>query len=161
MVPPYSPLHMLDGGDLVILRKRYNLTNLHTLLPPLSGFHATSSIKDNIIGFFGDLNPLSNFHPAPFTLKNQSFHSSEQFIQYTKAKFFEDELSSNNILACKQLARDIRGYSRESWLGHAKELCKPGLLAKFEQNLLLLLNTGNATLIESLRQRLGYWNSSP
>ena len=152
----------LDGGNLVILVKIYNLTNLHSLPPPLSGFHVTSSNKDNIIGFFGELNPLSNFHPAPFNMKNQSFHSSEQFIQYTKTKFFEDENSSNNILACdtaleyKQLARDIRGYTRKSCLGHAKELCKPGILAKFEQNLLiknLLLNTGNSTLVESSQDK--------
>ena len=70
----------LDGGDLVILGRRYNTTNLHALPVPLSGFNATSNSNDDIIGFFGELNPLSNFHPAPFVCKGVLYHSSEQYI---------------------------------------------------------------------------------
>ena len=70
----------LEGGDLIILGKKYNMGNLHTLPSPLSGFHVTSRNKNNIIGFFGELNPLSNFHPAAFYVKDQSFDSSEQYM---------------------------------------------------------------------------------
>ena len=152
----------LDGGDLVILGRRYNTTNLHALPAPLSGFNATSNSNDDIIGFFGELNPLSNFHHAPFTCNGSLYHCSEQYIQHTKAKYFEDEGTASSIMAattaaeCKQISKDIRGYDRDSWLGNAKILCTPGILAKFEQNPLLsttLLQTGDKTIIESSRDR--------
>ena len=152
----------LDGGDLVILGRRYNTTNLHALPAPLSGFNATSNSNDDTIGFFGELNPLSNFHHAPFTCNGTLYHCSEQYIQHTKAKYFEDEGIASSIMAattaveCKYISKDIRGYDRDSWLGNAKILCTPGLLAKFEQNPLLsstLLQTGDKTIIESSRDR--------
>ena len=152
----------LEGGDLVILGKKYNMNNLHTLPSPLSGFHATSRSENNILGFFGELNPLSNFHSAAFYVKDQCFHSSEQYIQLMKAKYFEDDpivtsiMASTSALECKLLAKNIRGYDRDSWIGNAKDLCYPGIHAKFEQNPMLrnlLLNTGDQTLIESSRDK--------
>ena len=152
----------LDGGDLVILGKRYNTNNLHTLPSPLSGFHATSRSENNILGFFGELNPLSNFHSAAFYVNDQSFHSSEQYIQLMKAKYFEDDpiatsiMASTSALECKLLAKNIRGFEHDSWFGNAKELCYPGIHAKFEQNPMLrnlLLNAGDQTLIESSRDK--------
>ena len=154
----------LEGGELVINSKRYNSQNLHTLPPPLTAFKATSktSVNGDVIGFFGELNPLSNFHQAPFSLNNIHFHSSEQYIQYVKAQLFKDNQTSASILASetafesKQLARDIVGYNREEWLAKATLLSKPGITEKFRQNPLLstiLTNTGNSRLVEASKDR--------
>ena len=58
----------LEGGELVINSKRYNSQNLHTLPLPLTAFKATSktSVNGDVTGFFGELNPFSNFHHVPF-----------------------------------------------------------------------------------------------
>ena len=49
------------------------------------------------------------------------FHSSEQYIQYTKAKYFGDEhsarkiLSTDSALECKEAAREITGFDYTVW----------------------------------------------
>ena len=56
----------LEGTDLVIRAKKYNWNNLEELPQNLST-HTVSSRQDTLYyGFFGELNPLSNFYPAPF-----------------------------------------------------------------------------------------------
>ena len=42
------------------------------------------------VGFFGELNPLSTFHPCVFKVEDNWFHSSEQYIQLKKAEYFND-----------------------------------------------------------------------
>ena len=87
----------LEGDQLVIHGKRFSLENLHNLPKELDVFKITSQSNNNTIGFFGELNPLSNFHPCKFEINGIQFHSSEQFIQYTKAMFFNDlEMSNKN-----------------------------------------------------------------
>ena len=56
----------MEGTDLVIRGKRYSWNNLHDL-PQNISTHTVSSRQDSQhYGFFGELNPLSNFHPTPF-----------------------------------------------------------------------------------------------
>ena len=154
----------MDGSTLVIKGRNYNLKNLHQLPLDINGYSATSKTDpDNkVIGFFGELNPLSNFHPASFSIHGRTYHSSEQFIQHQKSVFFGDKeaehniLDSNSALECKKVARDINNYDHEKWKQNAKAMCTPGILAKFEQNpslTKLLLSTGNMTLVESCKDR--------
>ena len=152
----------MEGAELIIKSRRYNSQNLHALPAPLSGFNATSKSDDEVLGFFGELNPLSNFHAAPFTIGNINYHSSEQYIQHMKSELFKDMTTSTAILAsssafeCKQLSRDIINYNRDTWLDRAKELSTPGIRAKFEQNPTLghmLLNTGALKLVESRKDK--------
>ena len=71
------------------------------------------------------------------------YHSSEQYIQEQKAMLFKDTktadsiMASDNPLDCKRLAQNIPGYRHDDWKKVAKELCKPGIAAKFESNLQL------------------------
>ena len=147
----------MDGGRLVIKGRNYDSTNLHQLPNEINGYSATSKITKEAIGFFGELNPLSNFHPTKFVIEGITYHSSEQFIQHQKCKLFNDKESEQRILQaetafeCKSISRDINNFDRERWKQNAKASCTPGLLAKFEQNPLLakLLNsTGNRTIVE-------------
>ena len=99
-----------------------------------------------------------NFHPSEFTIHDTTFHSGEQFIQYTKAQFFKDTKTSDSILAstspgeCKAKAVNIAGFSKKKWDRAAKELCTPGIEAKFYQNEDLMNALVNQTLNKTIRE---------
>ena len=150
--------YRMDGSTLVIQGKKYTRTNVHQLPEKISGFNCTSKSDDETICFFGELNPFSNFHPCSFEVAGIKYHSSEQFIQHMKARFFEDKKSAEAILhaatprECKQLFKGIVNYNYDSWVNMAKELCKPGISAKFFQNpdlAKMFEVTGNKSLVEA------------
>ena len=149
----------MDGATLVIKGRNYTSSNLHQLPLEINGDMAPSisDEKNTIIGFFGELNPLSNFHPSPFTIHGHRFHCSEQFIQHQKCLMFGDKETEVLVLACetavecKSLCREIRNFDHEKWKQNAEASCTPGILAKFEQNLhlsKLLLSTEERKLVE-------------
>ena len=106
----------MEKDQIVIDGKRYGMRNLHQLPADLSTFKCTSEESDNCIGFFGELNELSNFHPCKFKVNGSTYSSSEQWIQYCKARYFKDNIrmaqimATENALESKQLAKDIAGY---------------------------------------------------
>ena len=116
-----------------------------------------------MVGFFGELNPLSNFHHSHFIVDNQWFHCTEQYIQHKNAKYFNDRLTALKILAsesaieCKQLARSIKNYDIHKWNEVAESECYEGIMEKFNQNPALnkaLQNTSNKTIAESCYDRI-------
>ena len=88
----------LEDDHLIIDGKQYTMETLDTLPNALNVFSISSHSNDNTIGFFGELNPLSNFHKAIFTHENITYHSSEQFIQHCKATYFGDHITASKIL---------------------------------------------------------------
>ena len=147
-----------DGPQLVIEGKRYHRHNIHTLPDDLNPVEVTSRSDEETFALFGELNPLSNFHPCKFNLDNETFNSSEQFIQWTKAKYCGDNIAMECILNCedaadcKKVSRDITNIDRKGWSDNAEMLCYNGIRAKFFQNNHLmekLLETGDKTLIEA------------
>ena len=156
-LPKYHRKCKLEGDTLVIRGISYNKDTLNQLPDDLNGFHISSRSNENVFGFFSNLNPFSNFHPASFTYNKHKFHCSEQLIQYTKAKFFGDTEIADKILACtsafesKKLSREITNFDRDRWNSHARNLCTDGIMAKFLQNehlSKLLLSTESKTLVE-------------
>ena len=158
-IPSLKKKCKLEGATLKIKGKRYNLKTLHKLPPELDVFKLSSKTNEetNVVGFFGQLNPLSNFHYAPFKYNGINFHSSKQLIQYQKSLFAKDTECCNRILAtdtaieCKLLSSKIQNLDAEAWDDTAKEACKPGIRCKFQQNPILmdcLLNTGDKTIVE-------------
>ena len=160
----------MERDQIVIDGKRYGLKNLHQLPPDLNTFKCTSEESEDCVGFFGELNELSNFHPCKFKINGIKYSSSEQWIQHCKAKYFKDSitmaqiLSTEDALESKLLARDIIGYDERRWKEVAYKECYAGLFEKFAQNEELkrvLINTGNKTLVESsFNQNLGNRNST-
>ena len=154
----YKKKSRMEGPHLVLDGKHYYRGNLHTLPAELDPFDVTSKSDNNTVAFFGELNPLSNFHEARFYCEGEEFHCSEQFIQWKKATYFKDRiterriLNCSNALTCKETARDIKGFNKDEWDSNAEELCYEGIKQKFKQNPHLkdvLLDTGNKTLVES------------
>ena len=83
----------MERDQIVIDGKRYGLRNLHQLPPDLNTFKCTSAESEDCIGFFGELNELSNFHQCKFEINGIKYSSSEQWIQYCKAKYFKDNIT--------------------------------------------------------------------
>ena len=66
-------------------------------------------------------------------------------------------MASLTPLECKNASRNITGYNHDEWKQHAKELCKPGIAAKFGSNsslMNLLHSTGEKMLVESCHDQL-------
>ena len=173
----------LDGTKLVIRGKTYHRGNLENLPEDISAISMSSKESNDAIGFFGELNPLSNFHSCSFSYNGFVYNSSEQLIQHQKARLFGDVPSAEKImnpktaLDCKCISKDIVNYDHEKWKTEAKSRCEEGIKAKFMQNSglrLYLLNTGEKRIIESCSDKLwgtgiqlhdknclnpSYWNS--
>ena len=154
----YKGLCRLDGPQLVIDGKRYSRANLHTLPEELNTTALCSKTNEDTIAFFGELHPFSNFHQCSFNADGNTFHSSEQYIQWKKACFFGDNpaqeclLNSEDALECKNIAREIKDFNRSNWNKVAEEQCFEGIKQKFFQNtdlLQFLIATGDKTLVES------------
>ena len=103
----------MEFDKLVIDGKRYGMDDLDKLPQTISPINVSTKSNDKVVSFFGELCPLSNFHPANFIYKGQSYHSSEQFIQHAKAQYFNDQetaqriLNAQSALACKQLGYHV------------------------------------------------------
>ena len=130
----------LEDDHLIIDGKHYTMETLDMLPNALNVFNISSRSNNNTIGFFGELNPLSNFHKAVLTHENITYHSSEQFIQHCKAIHFGDHITASKILntttalESKQLSSTIRNFDKRKWEKVAKKECKPGIKCKFQQN---------------------------
>ena len=147
----------MEGIDLIIHGKCYSFENLSELPQNLSPEVVSCQQDAMHYGFFGEFNPLSNFHPAVFTYNGTRFNHTEQFIQATKAEFCNDHdtlneiMSTTSALKCKELGWSVKNCNTQEWNKKAKELCFPGILCKFQQNAGLatfLRNTGDKTLLE-------------
>ena len=148
----------LEGDHLVVKGRHYNRDNLSDLPAEISGATVTSKENSDTIGFFGELNPLSNFHKCTFKVDDTWYHSSEQYIQQKKAEYFSDRQSAIKILTadtameCKQLAREIKNYDMAKWKEVAESECFEGVFEKFYQNPHLneyLQSTDQKMIIES------------
>ena len=162
-LPKYRGKCRLDGDNLVLRGISYTVNTVHKLPDELQSFNVSSTTNEDTFGFFGSINPLSNFHPIQFDHEGTTFHCSEQLIQHRKAMFFGDTKCAKDILAaetaldCKNIARDINGFDYTVWEQRAKEQCKEGIYSKFVTHPWLqekLLSTGTKTIVECCRDRL-------
>ena len=166
----YKKGSRLEEDRLILKERPYTVNTLSQLPDELNVFSVTSKENEHCVGYFGEINPLSNFFPAPFQLDGIRYISSEQFIQSTKAKFFGDLDTYNQLLCmstsheCKELSRQIRNVVEEKWTERAGELCFPGIRAKFLQNPYcmdtLITKTSSKRIMECTSDKL-WGNGSP
>ena len=164
-LPQYRKNCRLEMDELVVNGRHFKLNTLHQLPDDLDPFKITTEEDMDSLGFFGAINPLSNFYECTFNIKDENYISSEQFIQSEKALYFKDQqvydriMGCNNSLDCKIEASYVKNYNRAKWEEVAKEICRTGIRAKFEQNpdilQTLVTKTGNKTIVECARDR--FW----
>ena len=160
----YKKQSWLEDDKLVLKGRSYNVNPLNQLPEELNVFKVTSKENETAIGFFGEINPLSNFYPSPFIHEGVQYISSEQLIQANKAKLFGDTEMYNEILCCttslecKNLSKQIRNVDERKWEEEALNTCLPGIRAKFYQNTnvmdTLLNKTGMKRIVECTSDRL-------
>ena len=98
----------MEGGFLVINSVKYDKNNIHELPLDICGSKVSSTHNDNVLGFFCELSPFSNFYPCKFTHDGITYHSSEQFIQRQKALLFDNKRladtmpTATDALSCKK-----------------------------------------------------------
>ena len=154
----------MEDDKIVLKGRKYGVNTLNQLPEELNVFKVTTKENADTVGYFGEINPLSNFYPASFTYDGVQYISSEQFIQASKAKYFEDIDTYNQImgcstsLECKRASRLIRNVDVDRWELVAGNICQPGIRAKFLQNPpvmdTLLQKTGSKTIVECASDRL-------
>ena len=133
----------LDHDTLIIRGTRYKVDTLHLLPDELAPYKLAQISTETTTVFHGHHSPLSNLHTSPFTIDGQHYHTAEQYIQHKKALHFNDYKVAQQILATKDpfeaktLSRNIKRYDKDSWKLVVKEVCYPGICAKFEKNTLL------------------------
>ena len=96
----YKRQSRLEDDKLVLKGRVYNVNTLNQLPEELNVFTVTSKENENTVGFFGEINLLSNFYLSTFLQGGVHYISSEQLIQANKAKFFGDLETYNQILCC-------------------------------------------------------------
>ena len=153
----------LEGDKLIINGTKYGIEDLGKLPPNLSAYLAAEKSDSETVVFHGEFSPYSNFHPSPFTINNEKFHSAEQWIQYQKCLLSGDSYTANQILKCddslkaKRLSYRIKGFDPDRWRDDGFELCYAGIKEKFTQNPLLmhmLKVTAPKTLVEASNDKL-------
>ena len=107
---------------------------------------------------------FSNFAKTPFRMKEKEsgktiqFSCNEQFIMYSKAKLFNDQVAAESILRetnplqMKRYGRTVENFDEKIWQEQNERILKNGLYLKFTQNPQLLnklLNTKDATIVEA------------
>ena len=162
-LPHYKGKCKMEEDYLVILGKKYTINTLHKLPSDINGFAASSRSDTDTTTFFGELNPFLNVHFSPFHINGKDYHCSEQYIEEAKVLHFNDTKTAEDILKaetaieCKNLSRGITGYNHDDWKQNAKQVCKPGLVAKFGSNpliLTLLHTTGQKVIAEACHDTL-------
>ena len=137
---------------------------LNQIPDELNSFKVTSKENPSTIGFFGEINPLSNFFPASFTHEGVQYISSEQYIQVSKAQYFDDSDTHSKIMGCttsyecKTFSKQIRNMDEAKWEEAAAAVCYPRIKAKFCQNPYamdcLIRKTGSKRIVECAADRL-------
>ena len=149
----------MERDTLVLRGKRYTVNTIDQLPNSLSTVNVTSKLNEMTFGYFGELNPLSNFHPSPFMMYNQEYHCSEQYIQEAKAKYFNDiEMydklhNSKTGLECKLIAKQTKNFNGKKWEQVAIDICKPGIKTTPRTNS-SLEHTKNKLIIECTKDTL-------
>ena len=147
----------LERDELVIKGKHYNVNTINTLPKSLKPAKISSRTNEDVYGYFGELNSLSNFHHAPFTVDNTRYHCTEQLIQCKKAELFNDNAAVTKIMhaktgyACNEAGRQVSNFKQERWTKKAKSLCYEGIMQKYLENKQArrtLLATKNKTIVE-------------
>ena len=115
-----------------------------------------TKFEDGVTYFFRKRSPLSNHHPAPFTLDKIQYSCSEQYYYSEMARLCSDTRARKNIMANpdpavqKNEARKIRKKTT-TWLAKEEETMKEAVRAKVLQNPHVkefLLSTNQSTIAE-------------
>jgi hypothetical protein len=156
----------VSGDRLLVKGRSYTVdtvSNLPEDINPIT--HATKTDGETTL-FYSRYSKLSNHNPAPFTLDDVMYRSSEQFYFSEMCRLSGDDQQSLKVLAatdpkdCQRLGRQAKPNPNFNWAEHEKAVMTRGCMAKFTQNKpsrIALLRTAETTLGESSRSK--HWGT--
>jgi ribA/ribD-fused uncharacterized protein len=112
----------------------------------------------NYTAFFGADDVFSNWHPCRFDYHGFHFSSVEQFMMFSKAKLFGDDVSAAAALAStdpreqKAIGRKVAGFNQREWDSKREAIVFVGCREKFTQSPRLrsiLLASAPTVLVEA------------
>lgn len=128
---------------------------------------STRNVGDKTL-FFHKESPFSNFHPSNFTIDNQEYNSCEQYYQFCKATFFNDDKTAYKIMSTDdpkeqyQYGNQVESFDSSKWLPvEAIKAMEKGVHAKFSQNedlAHILVATRGTSIVECSPSDL-FWGS--
>ena len=160
-------LHIVTKDSASVQKSHLVVTvdSLNKLPSELDSKFITTCRANDCFAFYGELCPMSNFHPAPISYKGKTFKTSEQVYQYRKAEHSNDQIAMMNILAsqtpleAKRIGDKI--VASPSWDATKEHVMKTTLKSKFQQNPALkefLLEIKETTIAEASPSDL-FWGT--
>ena len=161
LMDQYKGKCRLVVDKLVIKGKAFTvgpINNLVDLPKELCPRKSAERENDEILAFFTQGSPFSNFHPSPFEKDGVKYVCNEQYIQAKKAEIFDDDIAHASIMKTtnpyemKKIGKRIRNFVGQLWLKESEKVAIDGCVAKFSQNPELrqnLMETGNKLIAEA------------
>lgn len=124
--------------------KEFNPTNLEQLPLPIRPSTISNPKSDEAIAFFSKYSPMSNHHPSPFKVQDQSFENMEHYLAVQRAKLsgqesiMERASTATDPKEAKAVLRSLREDHAKEWSEKVEQVTTDGLRAKFSQNSHLL-----------------------
>ena len=137
---------LYSSDEIALIPKELQLSNNCTIT------------KGRITAIYTSDSPLSNHHPAHFTVGNREFKSAEQYLMYHKAAHFQDKNTAEQILLtsdpkkAKLLGKSVQNFNMKEWRSVCDSIMESAITAKFQQNQdlrLFLKQTGDTKLAEA------------
>ena len=164
-IPAFRDIY-IHIDKLVLNKKTYTVDQLEMLPDGIKASQVATRTANDVTYFFHKESPLSNFHPAAFTIEDVSYAHTEQYLQSKKALKFKDKhtadliMATDNPLQCYILGQKVKQFDSRVWYddGSATLAMEEGCYAKFEQNPKLkqaLLGTGDTTIAEASKN--AFW----
>jgi hypothetical protein len=155
-IDKYAKICSIAGDRLIVDGVGYTIENLHNLPTDIDISPLYTQSESGVTYFFRKWSPLSNHHPASFTLGDSTYNCSEQYYFARMATLCGDGnalatiMNTDDPVEMKSAAHRIRRESKQ-WKTAKLSTMKEGVLAKFGQNAKLreyLLATGDDKLAE-------------
>jgi ribA/ribD-fused uncharacterized protein len=148
----------LSLDKLYINNKLYTVDTINNVPESLKPENSSMITTDDTVVFSSKYAVLSNLHECKVKLGGHQFNSTEQYIQFSKAKLFKDEQCAEKILHEKDtfhqmmLGKKVKHFKSDVWDLHAKDILLQANSAKFTQNDYakdVLMKTGTRLLGEA------------
>lgn len=151
----------LTVDKLVINNRTFTvapINNLDKLPLDLAPRKTAEKENEDILAFFTQASPFSNFYDASFEKDGVRYACSEQYIQAQKAEIFNDTVALNRIMGTtnpyeiKNEGSRVQNFVAQVWIREAEKIAYDACFAKFSQNdelKLILLGTKGKELAEA------------
>lgn len=148
------------GNKVFVDGQSYTSSELDLLPSCLNRCCAQEKWVQGGLAFRGEKSVFSNFFARPFVIDGCKYISVEQYLQYSKATYYEKSALARKILMTTNPFKiqyygdriKLKGDEFDDWIEYCSELLHTGMYAKFTQNPTLkadLLSTGDYMLYEA------------